>query len=253
MKPPAFQLYAADFYMDTAGWTPTQVGAYLRLLLHEWINGPLPKKISALARIAGCDPRNMQKMWSAELSKKFITDDANMYINLRLERTREEQAEYRENQRSSGLRGVEAKKKKGIFPFNKPSDPLTDPTSDPATGNQALQSSSSISSNNIVKEVVFYLNEKTKKNFKYTTNLTIRHIKARVAEKYIFDDFKKVIDIKVAEWGKNPKMMNYLRPETLFGTKFESYLQEVSPVKEVWKDDQGNIVDHTSTFQSERS
>ena len=40
------------------------------------------------------------------------------------------------------------------------------------------------------------------------------------------EDFKKVIDIKVQEWGKNEKMNKYLRPETLFGTKFESYLNE---------------------------
>ena len=37
------------------------------------------------------------------------------------------------------------------------------------------------------------------------------------------EDFKTVIDKKYDEWyGTN--MQQYLRPETLFGTKFESYL-----------------------------
>lgn len=37
-----------------------------------------------------------------------------------------------------------------------------------------------------------------------------------------------MIDIKTAEWLHNPKMNKYLRPETLFGTKFESYLNQKS-------------------------
>jgi len=47
-KAPAFQLYAADFYMDTVGWSATEVGAYFRLLMHEWINGPLPDSMMQL-------------------------------------------------------------------------------------------------------------------------------------------------------------------------------------------------------------
>lgn len=98
-KAPAFQLYAADFYTDTVSWTATQVGAYFRLLMHEWINGPLPKSMAQLGRIAGVDSRNMTKMWSAELAKKFITDGAGMYINIRLENSRNDHLSYIESQR----------------------------------------------------------------------------------------------------------------------------------------------------------
>ena len=106
-KPPAFQLYCSDFDMDTASWTCDQVGAYLRLLMYEWVNGSLPTKITHLARIARVDPRNMQKMWSAELAKKFTMDDANMYVNLRLERTREDQAKFRKSQAEKGRKRAE--------------------------------------------------------------------------------------------------------------------------------------------------
>ena len=47
-------------------------------------------------------------------------------------------------------------------------------------------------------------------------------------EGFTVDDFKKVIDNKSAEWGKDSKMSKYLRPETLFGTKFESYLNQTA-------------------------
>jgi uncharacterized phage protein (TIGR02220 family) len=35
-----------------------------------------------------------------------------------------------------------------------------------------------------------------------------------------------VVDIKFEKWGSDPKMVDFLRPETLFGTKMESYLNE---------------------------
>ena len=39
-------------------------------------------------------------------------------------------------------------------------------------------------------------------------------------------DFKTVIDKKCAEWLQDGNMVQYLRPETLFGTKFETYLNQ---------------------------
>jgi len=76
-----------------------------------------------------------------------------------------------------------------------------------------------------IKEIVSYLNSKTNKNFKSTTANTIKLIKTRLNEGYILDDFKKVIDIKTKEWLNND-FEKYLRPITLFGSKFESYLNE---------------------------
>ena len=77
--------------------------------------------------------------------------------------------------------------------------------------------------------IINYLNEKTGKHYKHTTNKTQTVIKARWNEGFTEDDFKKVIDNKVAEW-KGTDMEKFLRPETLFGTKFEGYLnQETQP------------------------
>ena len=77
-------------------------------------------------------------------------------------------------------------------------------------------------------EIIDYLNQKTGKNFKSSSKATQRHIKARFADGFTLNDFKQVIDIKSAQWLKDKKMSAYLRPDTLFGTKFEGYLNETN-------------------------
>lgn len=90
--------------------------------------------------------------------------------------------------------------------------------------------------NNTVKDIVAYLNEKAKpeKPYRATNQKTQKHINARLNEGYTLDDFKTVIDKKVDEW-KGTEMEKYLRPETLFGSKFESYLNAKINKKQVAK------------------
>lgn len=76
------------------------------------------------------------------------------------------------------------------------------------------------------EEIIEYLNCKTGKSFKLDTKSTISKISARLNDGFSVDDFKKVIDIKCSQWLNDSNMSQYLRPETLFGTKFESYLNE---------------------------
>ena len=78
-----------------------------------------------------------------------------------------------------------------------------------------------------IQEVISYLNLKAGTNYKATTPKTRTLIKARLKEGFTLDDFCTVIDKKVLLWGKDIKMQAYLRPETLFSPKFESYLNEV--------------------------
>lgn len=75
-----------------------------------------------------------------------------------------------------------------------------------------------------LSKIIFYLNEKTESTYKTTTKKTQSCIKARLSEGFTVDDFKTVIDKKCTEWIGDEKMEKYLRPETLFGTKFEGYL-----------------------------
>jgi uncharacterized phage protein (TIGR02220 family) len=74
--------------------------------------------------------------------------------------------------------------------------------------------------------IIDYLNAKTGSSYKSTSVKTQTLIKTRINERFTEQDFYTVIDNKVATWLNDPKMNKYLRPETLFGTKFEGYLNE---------------------------
>lgn len=95
------------------------------------------------------------------------------------------------------------------------------------------------------RDIVDYLNQQAGTAFRASSADTQKHIRARFVEGYSLEDFKRVIDNKVREWGKIPAagekdMRKYLRPATLFGTKFESYLQE-KPLREKRTRDNNNF------------
>lgn len=76
------------------------------------------------------------------------------------------------------------------------------------------------------KEIISYLNSKLGTRYKPNATKNKQVINARLNEGYKLEDFKKAIDNKIADWGSDAKMSKYLRPETLFGTKMESYINE---------------------------
>lgn len=87
------------------------------------------------------------------------------------------------------------------------------------------------------KEIIEYLNTKTGKNYRCNVQKNKSLIKARWSEGYRLDDFKQVIDNTVTDWS-GTKYAKYLRPETLFGTKFDSYLNQGKVVKREKKTDE---------------
>lgn len=92
-------------------------------------------------------------------------------------------------------------------------------------------------SKDLRKDIISYLNKKTNKHYKPNSNKTKSLINARFKEGFKdLDDFKKVIDTKTAEWKDDPKMEKFLRPETLFGNKFEGYLNQ-TPKQKGYMDD----------------
>ncbi|PNY87131.1 conserved phage C-terminal domain-containing protein [Staphylococcus agnetis] len=116
---------------------------------------------------------------------------------------------------------------------------------DPTNTRDYTETTTETTNNNILspsstaypyRDVIDYLNQQTGKNYKSTTKKNQTVIRARSDEGFNLDDFKKVIDNKVAEW-KGTDMEKYLRPETLFGTKFEGYLnqQQSNAVDEDWR------------------
>ena len=76
------------------------------------------------------------------------------------------------------------------------------------------------------EEIVGYLNEICGTSYKPNAKETKRLIRARMNDGYTVNDFKTVIFKKAKQWKDDQKMCGFLRPQTLFGTKFESYLNE---------------------------
>lgn len=76
-----------------------------------------------------------------------------------------------------------------------------------------------------VRVPIAYLNQVAGKQYRFIEK-SIKLVHARLAEGFALNDFKIVIDTKVAEWINDANMNKYLRPETLFGNKFESYLNQ---------------------------
>ena len=82
-----------------------------------------------------------------------------------------------------------------------------------------------ITNDELILEIINFLNDSTGKSYKANSKLAIININARLKEGYTKDDFIKVISVKSTKW-LGTKMEDYLTPNTLFGNKFELYLNE---------------------------
>ena len=76
-------------------------------------------------------------------------------------------------------------------------------------------------------EIITYFNEVAGTHYLLRGREIKRFIKARWNDGFRLDDFKTVLDKKAGQWKNDAKMSKYLRFETLFSNKFESYLNEV--------------------------
>lgn len=76
------------------------------------------------------------------------------------------------------------------------------------------------------QDIINFLNEKTGKKFRHQTESTRKSIRGRFTDGYKFEDFKQVIENKVADWS-GTDYEKFLTPDTLFRpSKFEKYLNE---------------------------
>lgn len=101
-------------------------------------------------------------------------------------------------------------------------------------------SSNTTSNKEHIDEVIGYLNEKTGQKYRTSSKKTQSLIIARLNDGFTVDDFKTVIDAKCLDW-MNSEWAKYLRPSTLFGTKFEEYLNaaRTSSPKRMEYDEEG--------------
>jgi uncharacterized phage protein (TIGR02220 family) len=229
-NPPSFQFYPQDFLSDlnVLSMNDEQVGKYTKLLCSCWIEDGLENGSPLVEEWFKAHP----------ILRRCFVEKGGKYRNPRLDRERQKQINWQEKSKIGGLHSAEKKKLLK----------LTSTKGQPKVNQRStlLSSSSSSTSVVIIREIVSYLNEKTGKNFSPKSKPTIEHISARIAEGRTLDDFKKVIEIKVAKWkgktwpdtrrGREGQIVSgddYLRPSTLFlPANFENYLNEsATPVK----------------------
>jgi uncharacterized phage protein (TIGR02220 family) len=77
----------------------------------------------------------------------------------------------------------------------------------------------------VYEEIIQFLNQATGKNYKSKSVINKKFITQRLNDGFSIDDFKQVISVKSQNW-LGTRMEQFLRPETLFSNKFESYLNE---------------------------
>lgn len=78
---------------------------------------------------------------------------------------------------------------------------------------------------NVADAEIGYLNELTGRNYRVDNPKSISLIRARLKEGFKVIDIMRVIETKCDEW-LDTDMEKYLRPETLFGSKFENYVNQ---------------------------
>jgi len=136
-KSPAFQFYASDFLTGTAEYEAISVGAYIRLLSTQWVNGTLPDDTIKLARIAGVSTEEMIVIWK-EIESKFEQKNGRL-VNKKLEKIRKEKNKFIKEASEYGKKGASKR-------WGKDRKPDRVPHADPSGENVTLLSSSSTSS-----------------------------------------------------------------------------------------------------------
>lgn len=244
-----FPFYPGDYLRDTSRLSTVQHGAFVLLLLDYYsTGGPLPLDMEEVYRIARADSQAngqaIREAISQVVARFFVLRDDGWH-NLRADREIAKRISQRERLSEAGKLGGKRrwnqegtdgqassqaigqaidqaiarpqpqpqpqKEKKEELLSGKPDDAPSDPTEN---GHIPYA------------EIIGCLNEHAETQFRSTTAETQRCIRARWNAGFRLEDFERVIRQKVAAWKEDPKMIIYLRPQTLFGTKFEAYLNE---------------------------
>ncbi|MBP3930351.1 MAG: conserved phage C-terminal domain-containing protein [Peptostreptococcaceae bacterium] len=103
----------------------------------------------------------------------------------------------------------------------------------------------------IYSRVIEKLNNSCATSYKASSKKTQSLINARLSEGFTENDFYKVIENKVSDW-KGTEFEKYLRPVTLFGSKFENYLNEKQIKKKVVDSKQHGKFEEYSEFLAKR-
>ena len=203
-KDPAVLFYTADFLADTILWNYEELGRYIKLLCIQHLQDGISE--SDFMSVAEGNVR---------ITSKFIIGDDGMYRNKRMKEESDKRKEFCGKQRANRLNHLATK-----------AEPNSDQTKTKSKPNDNPRVENVNDNENINKDIIHYLNTKLGTKYKASAEYVKKHINARLNEGYTLQDFKTVIDKKYKEWS-GTEFAKFLRPETLFGTKFSTYLNQL--------------------------
>lgn len=192
----------------------------------DWVSN------SQVEGLTGIDNKKVTDVKSDLMSRKIITKDGRKTgINLVLADWAEEKSLNTGKENTPQIRGG-----KSPDMGSTPPDMGKNTPKDGAHKRNKLSTKETITkdhseANAIAARVIDHLNTSAGKKFKHTQT-NIKFIRARLKEGHTETDLITVIDSKVTQWLKDPRMNEYLRPATLFNSeKFEGYLNASAPVQ----------------------
>ncbi len=217
-KDPAVLFYTADFLTGVSGLTMEERGQYITLLCLQHQQGPLTEK---QIRLAVGD-------LSDDVRVKFIVDSEGKLYN---ERMLEESAKRKAfvESRTKASRSRKAKTSH-------------DTSYDTSYDNHTIHrgENENINENidiNDIENIIKYLNSKVGSTFDAHAPHVVSCVASCMRRGHTYEEMIKVIDYKASEW-LHSNMAKYLRPSTLFGDKFERYIEELSCARRTpkWSD-----------------
>lgn len=203
-KSPAVLFYTADFLVGTKLMNYEQKGKYIELLCLQHQQGHLSED-DMLLICGGFDKK---------VFAKFEKDEDGLFYNTRMELEKMKRENFIESQHENGSKGGRPKKPKEnprVLDGLSQSKPKENPIEN---------------DNENINVIINYLNKVLSTKYKSSSEYIKKNIRARLGEGFTPEDFYTVIDKKFKEW-TGTKMEKFLRPETLFGTKFQEYLNQI--------------------------
>lgn len=226
-KMPAMQFYPADWRKDLAvqslGYHDRGVWFEMLCLMHEssergvLLLNEAPMADEVVARLLGLDNQTFNQTLSTLLTygvaKRRQEDNAIFSKRMVAD---ENLCQIRRKAGKLGGNPALVKQKR-----------TTQDNQNPTPSSSSSSSSSDIKA--AARGILDHLNEAASKAYR-PVKANIDLIAARMKEGATIDDCRAVVDAKVAEWGRDPKMADYLRPGTLFTAKnFANYVGQISP------------------------
>ena len=234
-----FQHHVGDYRRDTGHLTLLEHGIYRQLIdLYYITEKPLDASAMRLVCVRTADEEQAYKRVLAD----FFHEHNGKYFHKRCDfeisryKDKSSKATDSAKKRWKKIKGLPDAKalptqwyrdangmltKEPINPITKePNKPIKTPLSGKPDASDELKSQAI--------EILEYLNANTQRNYRFVES-NLKFIAARLKSGVTDLQCREVIFNKCQQWGKDPKMSEYLRPATLFNsTKFEQYLGEIN-------------------------